>query len=98
MYLYARQISMKFEFSVQIFEKHPNIKFHENPPGGSRVVTRGRTGGRTDVKTLTVACCNFAIVLKNTCSFARMLHNKSETRTRIKNRSNYMMDVCLCRS
>jgi hypothetical protein len=51
-----------------------------------------------DMKTLTVACCNFAIVPKNTCSFAKMLHNESGTSKRIKNRLKYMMDVCLCRS
>jgi hypothetical protein len=89
---------MKFESSVQIFEKHSNIKFHENPSSGSRVVTRGRTGGRWDMKTLTVACSNFAIVPKNTCSFAKMLHTESETRKGIKNRLNYMMNMCLCRS
>jgi len=40
---------MKLEFSRQIFEKTPNIKFHENPSSGSRVISyEGRTGGRTD--------------------------------------------------
>jgi hypothetical protein len=34
---------MKLEFSRQIFEKYSNIKFHENPSSGSRVVPRGRT-------------------------------------------------------
>jgi hypothetical protein len=33
---------MKLEFSRQIFEKR--IKFHENPPSGSRVVPLGRSG------------------------------------------------------
>ena len=32
---------MKFEFSRQILEKYSNIKFHENPSSGSRVVPRG---------------------------------------------------------
>jgi len=36
---------MKLEFSRQIFEKHSNIKFHENPSSGSRVVP---TDGQTD--------------------------------------------------
>jgi hypothetical protein len=36
------------EFSRQIFEKSSNIKFHENPLDGSRVVPCGRTGGTTD--------------------------------------------------
>jgi hypothetical protein len=34
---------MKLEYSRQIFEKYPNIKFHENPSNGSRVVPCGRT-------------------------------------------------------
>jgi len=35
---------MKFEFfSRQIFEKSSNIKFHENPLSGRRVVPYGRT-------------------------------------------------------
>ena len=38
---------MKLEFSRQIFEKS-NIKFHENPSSGSRVVPCGRTAKRTD--------------------------------------------------
>ena len=41
---------MKFKYSGQSFEKYSNIKFHENPFCGSRVVPRGRADGRTDVK------------------------------------------------
>jgi len=37
---------MKLEFSLQIFEKHSNIKFDENSFSGSRVVPRGQTDGR----------------------------------------------------
>ena len=40
---YSCQILMKLEFSPQIFDKYPNIKFHENPSSGSRVVPCGRT-------------------------------------------------------
>jgi hypothetical protein len=36
-------VRFQFEFSRQFFEKYPNIKFHENPFGGSRVVPCGRT-------------------------------------------------------
>jgi len=39
---------MKLEFSLQIFEKYSNIKFHENPSSGSRVVARGLASERTD--------------------------------------------------
>jgi hypothetical protein len=34
---------MKVEFSRQMFEKHSNIKFHENPFSERRVVPCGRT-------------------------------------------------------
>jgi len=40
---------MKLEFSLQTFEKFSNIKLHENPPSGSRLVWR--TDGRTDRQT-----------------------------------------------
>jgi len=40
---YSCQILTKLEFSRQIFEKSSNIKFHENPSSGSRVVPYGRT-------------------------------------------------------
>jgi len=43
---------MKPELSRQIFEKYSNVKFHENPSSGGRVVlcrrAGGRAGGRTD--------------------------------------------------
>jgi hypothetical protein len=38
---------MKLEFSQHIFEKYINIKFHENPPSGRRVVPWGRMDGQT---------------------------------------------------
>jgi len=47
-------------FSRQIFEKFSNIKFHENPSSGSRVVPCGRIDGRTDMTKLIVAFRNFA--------------------------------------
>jgi len=33
---------MKLEFTRQIFEKFSNIKFHENPSSGRRVVLCGQ--------------------------------------------------------
>jgi hypothetical protein len=33
---------MEVEFSLPIFEKYSNIKFHENPHKGSLVVRYGR--------------------------------------------------------
>jgi len=38
---------MKLEFSHQIFEKYSNIKFHENPSGGSQVVPCRQTDRQT---------------------------------------------------
>jgi len=35
------------EYSQQIFKKSSNIKFHENPSGGSWVVAHGRTRKQT---------------------------------------------------
>jgi hypothetical protein len=42
------RILMKLEFSRQIFEISSNIKFHQNPSSGSRVVVQRRTDGRKD--------------------------------------------------
>ena len=39
---------MKLANSSRIVEKYSNIKFHENPSSGSRVVLCGQTDGRTD--------------------------------------------------
>jgi len=57
---------MKHEFSVQVFEKCSNIKFHENPStwGGGAVVPLRRIGGRT-LKKLIVAFRNFTYAPKN---------------------------------
>jgi hypothetical protein len=44
---YCWQGLMKLELSHQSFEKYSNIKSHYTPSGGSRVVPRGRTDGRT---------------------------------------------------
>jgi hypothetical protein len=52
---------MKIEFSRHIFEKVSNIKFHQNPSSGSRVVPHGET----DMTKLTVAFCNFASAPKD---------------------------------
>ena len=54
-------ILMKLEFSRQISEKSPNIKFHENPSSGSRVVPCGQT----DMTKLIVAFRNFVNAPKN---------------------------------
>jgi len=50
---------MKTEFSRPIFE-NTDIRFHENPSSGSRVVPCGHTHGQVDTTKLTVAFCSFA--------------------------------------
>jgi len=45
---------MKREFSLQICEKYPIIKFPENPSYGGRDVPCGLTDGRADTTKLTV--------------------------------------------
>jgi hypothetical protein len=52
-------ILMKIEFSRQIFEKHSNIKFNEDPSGGSRVIPCGQKDGRADMTQRIVEFCNF---------------------------------------
>ena len=51
------QILMELKFSRQLFEKYTDIKFHENPSSGSRVLC-GRIV-QTDMKKLTVAFRTF---------------------------------------
>ena len=63
------QIVMKLESLLHIFEKYLNIKLHEISFSGSRVVSRGRTGGLTDRQTyitkLIVAFRKFENALKS---------------------------------
>ena len=74
---HSGQILMKLEFSRQIFKKYSNIKFHENPSIGSRVVPWGRmNGGQTYRQTARydeakVAFRNFANATKNECKTKR---------------------------
>jgi hypothetical protein len=46
---------MKLEFSRVSLEKYPSIKFHENPPGWSRIIVCGRTDRQIYVRRLVVA-------------------------------------------
>jgi len=44
----ACPILIKLYLFKHILDKRSNIKFHENPPGGSRVVRCGGMDSRTD--------------------------------------------------
>jgi hypothetical protein len=58
---YSFPILMKLECSEQFFEKYSNIKFHQSPSSGSRIIPCGRT----DMMKLIVAFRNFANASKN---------------------------------
>ena len=64
----------EIEFSLRIFEKSSNIKFHENVSSGSRVVPCGRkdswTGGQTDMTKLIFAFCKIANTPKSEADVA----------------------------
>jgi len=47
---YSCRIWIKLEISQQIFENFSNIKFHENPCSGSRVVPCGWTDGHDEAE------------------------------------------------
>jgi hypothetical protein len=59
---YSCLILETLKFSRQIFDKYPDIKFHENPSIGSRIVPCGqrRTGGQTGLPKPMVDFRNFA--------------------------------------
>jgi hypothetical protein len=77
---------MQLELPRRIFEISSNTKFHENPSGGSRNVSCGRTDGqmdgRRDTTKLIVAIRNFANAPKNG------LPTMKTVRTANKNREN----------
>jgi len=54
------QTLMELEFSRQISEEYSNIKLHQNPSRGSRVVPCRQTDRRTDMTKFVVAFRNFA--------------------------------------
>jgi len=49
---YSCHILINLEFSQLIFEKHLNIKFHDNPSSTNQVFPCGQAGDRTDTKKL----------------------------------------------
>ena len=44
--LYSCKILLRLIFSTDFFKKYPNIKFHDNPFSGSRVIPCGQTEGQ----------------------------------------------------
>ena len=77
---------MKLEYARRIFEEHSNIKFHENPFSGNRVVC-GQVDGRKDrMRTLVVAFLNFKNAPKND-----VCHSKREVSF---NRQGYGYFLC----
>jgi hypothetical protein len=74
MYPHSSQSLMRIEFSRQIFEKYANIKFHENPSRGSRVVSYGQKDRQTDTKKLMVVFRNF---VKKQLNITMSLHSYS---------------------
>jgi hypothetical protein len=83
---YSYHVVIKIEFSRQIFEKYSNMKFHENPSSGNRVLC-GRADGQTDMMKLTVAFRNFANALQNDW--------RNYKRTKVWMRSNWPKLVSL---
>jgi hypothetical protein len=61
---YFSQILMTLKFSQHIFEKHPHIKFHENPLSESQIVPGGRTDGQAGMMKLVVTFGNFTEATK----------------------------------
>jgi hypothetical protein len=59
---------MNLELSQQILEKYSNIKFHENPPTGDRIVLYGQIDWQTDITKLVVAFRSFANAPKSDTS------------------------------
>jgi hypothetical protein len=57
---YSSQILMEIELSGQIFEEYTNIKFHENPSGGSRVFPCGWTDGYDELNNRFSKICECA--------------------------------------
>ena len=69
---------MKVEFYLQIVNKVSNIRFHENPSSGSRVVPCGQTDRQTDMTKLVVAFRNFANQPKDELFFSIRLCSLSQ--------------------
>jgi hypothetical protein len=62
---YFCQLLTKLEFSLQIFEIYPNIKFNEKSPSGSGVSPCGETDSQRDMTKVRLVFRNFANAHKN---------------------------------
>jgi hypothetical protein len=90
---YSCQILMIIEFSLQILEKLWNIKFHENPSTGNRIVLCGQIDWQTDITKVVVAFHNFAKAPKT--DTPPKLGNKNwlkNSETKDESLSHYKMD------
>jgi hypothetical protein len=63
------QILTQFEISRQVVEKYSNIRFHENPSSGSRVVPCGRTGRHRSLNAIMAQSKNCPLVVNTTIEF-----------------------------
>jgi hypothetical protein len=85
---------MKLEFSRHMFDKCWNIKFHENPSCGIRVVTCGQTEGQTDMK-LIVHFPNHANAPKKSVSSSlHVLYSSPVITSVIKSRMTMWVGSC----
>jgi len=65
--LHVKYLLFLSDFNAgQIFEKYSNVRFHDNPSSGSRIVPGGRTDGQTDMTKLVITFRNFAIAPNET--------------------------------
>jgi len=63
---------MKLEF-LDILEKYRNVKFHDYPSSGERLVPCGRTERKTDMTELIVAFHSFAKASKDGSTYIHVL-------------------------
>jgi len=88
--LFSCQILMKLEFSIQIFEKHSNIKLHENLSSGSRVPC-GRTDGQMDTTKQLFVFRSFANAPKT--SHLKLYREIITVRTEIRTKQQFSLWV-----
>jgi hypothetical protein len=79
---------MKHAFSRLRFEKYSNIKFHENPTSGRRVVSCRWTDKRIDMAKLTVAFRNFLNAPANQNIYMYKQPTPSGGRNKIQRKNN----------